>query len=179
MIRIKTRLKLNKLKDKLTKTWYFIMKPLASVLIYLSDNNYKKLKTKTWNEKKIKRQINKQIQKLALHHHQSKYEKCFYLIDRYIYDVQREFGGMYNASYLFKSHWSLLKNEYLDKYSSYGFKGNEQEFIDKWIPVIIDICKDNELNIIEVNKDDLCPDNKYWKYDDVYKKLNRVWKVVM
>lgn len=177
MITIKTRLKLNKIKNKMTKTWYFVMKPLAILVTYIDDKKYKKLKTKTWNEKKIIRQLNKQIQKLALRQSKSKYDKCFYLINKYIYDVQRDFSEMYNIKYVFNSSWSLLKNKYLSEYVSYGFKGNDKEFIDKWLPVIIDICKKNGLTITQLNKDDLCPNNKYWKYDDVYKKLNNVWKV--
>lgn len=174
---IKTRKNINKLKDKLINLWYFSMKPLAKLIGYLDDTKYKKLKTKSWNEKKIKRQLNKQIQKLVLYQNKSKYEKCFYLIDRYIYDVQREFGGMYNVKYLFENYSKSLRNGYLSKYVSYGSKYNPQEFIDKWLPIILDICKENNLIVTKINKDDLCPDNKYWKYDSFYKQLNNVWRV--
>lgn len=174
---IKTRKIINESKDKLINTWYFTMKPLAKFCDYITDNNYKKLKTKTWNEKRIRKELNKQIQRLVIRNNKTKNEKNFYLIDKYIYDVQRDFNGMYNVNYFFNSSWQLLKNEYLSKYISYGFKGNDQEFIDNWLPIIIDICEENDLVVAEINKDDLCPNNKYWKYDNIYKKLNRVWKV--
>lgn len=177
---IKTRSTINRLKTDLLKHWYISVKPIAKLLLWLDDVKYKHLKNRKWNEKKIKKELNKQIQKLILHNKgQIKYHKSLYLIDRYIYDIQREFNGMYNVEYLFHSNWKLLKNEYLHKYFYYGSKSTQQEFIDKWLPIIIDIFEENNLNIVKVDKDDICPDNKYWKYDDIYKKLNNVWKVEM
>lgn len=176
---IKTRMKLEQLKKKSIDIWYFCMKPLAYLFEKIDGYKEYRLKHKKWSDKKIKRELNKQIQKMVLYESRHKH-KSFYLIDTYIYDVQDELFSVYNGRDLFSySRWSGLRNKYLYKYywNSKEHNSKDSEFIEKWLPVILKLCEKNGLTVKEIDKADMCPNNEYWKYDDLYKKLDKVWEV--
>lgn len=175
MISIKTRQKLKQLKHKLIEIWYFSMKPLA----YLCDELYKykeyKNKTKYYGDNKIKKHLNKQIQKLMLYYINNKYiNSSFDLVDGEFYDFDDTYSGVYSVKDLFyySNCWSVLYDKYLRKYETYcGL--NESQLIDKWINVILALCIENGFIVSEVTKDDI----GLHKYDYYYEKVNKVYRI--
>lgn len=178
MMNIKTRMKLEQLKKKSIDAWYFCMKPLAYLFDKIDKHKQYGLKHRRWSDRKIKRELNKQIQKIVIYH--SKYNgKSFFISNTYIYDIQDELSNAYNVQDLFYYSWKRLRNKYLSKYywNSKEHNSKDSEFIEKWLPVILELCKKNGLKIKEINKYDMCPKNEYWKYDRLYKRLDKVWEV--
>lgn len=170
-------MKLEQLKEKSIDIWYFCMKPLAYLFEKIDDYRKYRLKHKRWSNKKIKRELNKQIQKIVLYESRHKH-KSFYLINTYIYDVQDELSSVYNIRDFFSYSWSRLYNKYLGQYywnSEEHIK--DADCIERWLPVILELCKKNGLKVKEIDKADMCPKNEYWKYDSLYKKLDKVWEV--
>lgn len=175
MINIKTRQKLKLLKHKLIDAWYFLMKPLA----YLCDKLYKckekKKKTKHYSDKKIKRHLNKQIQKLMLHYINNKYtDSNFNLVDGEFYDFDNTYSGVYRVEdfFYYSSCWGVLYDKYLRKYKTYcGL--SEKQLIDKWLNVILDVCVKNGFIVSEVTKEDIGLHKYYYKYE----KVNKVYRI--
>ena len=175
MISIKTRQKLKQFKQKLIDLWYFIMKPLA----YICDRLYKykkyRNKTKHYSDNKIKKHLNKQIQRLMLHYiNNKKYSNDFNLVDGEFYDFNNEYSEIYSVEdfFYYSGSWSVLHDKYLRKYKIYcGL--TEQQLIDKWLNVILDLCRKNGFNITEVTKEDI----GLHKYDYNYERINNVYRI--
>lgn len=175
MINIKTRQKLKQLKHKLINTWYFLMKPLA----YLCNELYKykehKNKTKHYSDSKIKRHLNNQIQKLMLYYINNKHTSSdFDLVDSEFYDFDNTYSGVYSVKdfFYYRSCWSILYDKYLRKYKTYcGL--SEKQLIDKWLNVILDLCRKNGFIINEATKEDI----GLHKYDYQYEKVNKVYRI--
>ena len=174
---LKTRKQLNKLKDKLIKAWYFSMKPLAKLLTYIDKKSYERIKNMKYKDKKIKKYLSKIIQKWFVNYSE------LYLINDYIFNVSEDLYQVYNIEDLFTGElgWSY-KNKYLKQYKIYNkefenVKNKKESFINKWLPIIIDICKKNGLSVLEIDKSELLIDNEYLRYNDYYQKINKIYKI--
>lgn len=175
MISIKTRQKLKQLKYKLTDLWYFTMKPLA----YLCDRLYKykdyRNKTRHYSDNKIKKHLNKQIQRLMLYYINNKHNNNdFDLVDGEFHDFDNEYNGVYSVEdfFYYSGSWSVLYDKYLRKYKSYcGLSGKQLR--DKWLNVILTLCIENSFNITEVTKEDI----GLYKYDYNYDKVDKVYRI--
>lgn len=175
MINIKTRQKLKEIKHKSVDIWYFSMKPLAYLCSELYRYKEHKKKTKHYSDKKITRHLNKQIQKLMLYYINNKYTSSdFDLVDGEFYDFDNTYSGVYRVEDFFycSSCWSILYDKYLRKYKNYcGL--SEKQLIDKWLDVILDLCRKNGFIVSEVAKEDI----GLHKYDYQYDKVNKVYRI--
>lgn len=175
MINIKTRQKLKQFKYKLINLWYFTMKPLA----YICDKLYKykeyRNKARHYSDNKIKKHLNKQIQKLMIYYINNKHSSNnFDLVDGEFYDFDNEYSGVYSVKdfFYYRSCWSILYDKYLRKYKTYcGL--SEKQLIDKWLNVILDLCRKNGFIINEATKEDI----GLHKYDYQYEKVNKVYRI--
>lgn len=175
MISIKTRQKLKLLTHKLIDMWYFLMKPLACLCDKLYKYNEHKRKTKHYSDSKIKRHLNKQIQKLMLYYINNKHtDSNFDLVDGEFYDFDNTYSEVYSVEdfFYYSSCWSILYDKYLRKYETYcGL--NKSQLIDKWINVILALCIENGFIVSEVTKEDI----GLHKYDYNYENVNKVYRI--
>jgi hypothetical protein len=161
-----TRKKLYKL---LEDTWSIIEKPFYSIRV-ISVKINDSFKTKT-NEKKAYKEFRKVIQKKIF------YRKELYLTDGYVNNDITVVEGI-DISDLFDSRYSSYLNAYiytvLYKLKLY----TKEEFINKWINNLEDICKKDGINFKEISKDELfreCDRSEDKNYS--YSKIKRVFKV--
>ena len=174
MINIKTRQKLKQIKHKSVDIWYFLMKPLACLCNKLYKYNEHKKKTKHYSDKKIKKHLNKQIQKLMLYYINNKHtDGNFDLVDSEFYDFDNTYSGVYSVKdFFYSSCWSILYDKYLRKYKTYcGL--SEKQLINKWLDIILDLCRKNGFIVSEVTKEDI----GLHKYDYQYEKVNKVYRI--
>lgn len=178
MLTIEYKRKLKELNKKLIKYWYFLMKPLAKLLTYIDRKSYERIKNMKYKDKKIKKYLSKIIQKWFTN------KPELYFVDKYIFDISEEFYHIYNVEDLFVGKLGYkYRNTYLHNYKYYSkeFIGTDnvrkQNFINKWLPIILDICKNNGLIVSEVKKEELLINNEYLKYDSKYKSINKLYKI--
>lgn len=177
MLTIEYKRKLKELNKKLIKYWYFLMKPLARLLTYIDKKSYERIKNMKYKDKKIKKYLSKIIQKWFVNYSE------LYLINDYIFNVSEDFYQVYNVEDLFTGElgWSY-KNKYLKHYKIYNkefenVKNKKVSFIDRWLPIIIDICRKNGLSVLEIDKSELLLNNEYLRYNDYYQKINKIYKI--
>lgn len=177
MLTIEYKRKLKELNKKLIKYWYFLMKPLAKLLTYIDRKSYERIKNMNYKDKKIKKYLSKIIQKWFINYSE------LYLINDYIFNVSEDFYQVYNVEDLFTGElgWDY-KNKYLKHYKIYNkefenVKNKKVSFIDRWLPIIIDICRKNGLSVLEIDKSELLIDNEYLRYNDCYQKINKIYKI--
>lgn len=169
-IKIKTKLKIKKLKydlrDKYYKFMQWLFKPLIKLSEHIDDKKYeKKCDPNTYNIDKLKKTLYKGIQNLLLS------EDVLFIFDSTVGFIPEDSG--WNDMTV----WDLFKKSKNKLLSNYVYYVKPKTIPhDDWFDIIKDF-NGNDIKVEEVDKDEAFKYTKYKEYDSLYRKSNRILRI--